>query len=142
MSSERRTQLALVGVRLSVVAICWLAAYLLPESGLLGVVGSALMFVGGVVAVGLFLPIWRVVAPEAAARWEAKPNGRPVPLISPIFFWLATIVFAWILLSVEPPETAGDRAAMVFMWCVAAGAAAFDIAVTRMYIQDRRRRAD
>jgi len=137
MNSERRARLALVGIGVVAAALCWFIAYLLPEGGFLGFVASVFKFVAGLILFSLPMPIWKVIAPATAERWESS-GGRPVPLISPVIFWIATAVFAWILLQAEPPVAGSDYAAAVFLWCACGGIAAFAVWFTRMYIRDRR----
>ncbi len=138
MNSERRARLALVGIGVVAAALCWFIAYLLPEGGFLGFVASVFKFVAGLILFSLPMPIWKVIAPATAERWESS-GGRPMPLITPILMWALTVAFAWILATgLEPPTTRGDYAALIFMWCVAAGAGAFAVASTRLYMRDRR----
>jgi len=141
MDPRRHSRLVLIGVTAAFAAACFFVAYLLPEGGVLGLVASGFTLIGMVATASLPMNIWRFISPDGAARWE-KAGGRPVPLIAPIIFWTGTIVVAWILLTgTDPAVTFGDYAALVFLWCVVAGAAAFSIAFTRMYLKDRRRTA-
>jgi len=138
MTLGRRDALAKLGIATLAAAVLIGAAMLLPDHGALGVLGSVLGFVGVAAAFGVPAAIWRVVSPDRAARWDADPKGSPVPLVAPILWWVGTGTMAWILTQLEPPTTTGDYAGMVFLWCVVAGAAAFAVAFTVMYIRGRR----
>jgi len=142
MNPDRRASLAVIGIGVVVGAACLFAAHLLPDGGPLGFISTVLKFVGTLVVFSLPLRIWKTFWPDSAARWE-RSGGRPIPLLAPLLFWVATTVVAWILLTgVEPPATRLDHVALVFMWSVVAGSAAFSIAFTRMYLKDRRGRAE
>jgi hypothetical protein len=139
MNSDRRALLARLGLVVLASAALLGAAAWIPDGGLVGALGWVLGFAGATVALSVPVAIWRVVSPDAAARWEADPKGQPTPLLSPVVFWVGTIVFAWILTQVEPPTSLADYGCMAFLWCAAAGAAGFATMFTRMYWRDRRR---
>lgn len=143
MISDRRTQLAIVGIFLLVAAGCFFAAHLLPDGGVVGFIGTAFWVTGFSVAASSVIRILRVVSPKAAARMDESRDSGRVPLLALIVCWLGIVVVSWIFLfGMEAPQTTFNKVAMVVMWCGVASAAVFAAIGTRKYLRDRRPTAD
>lgn len=141
MNPSRRALLTHVGGAVLPVAVCFAAAYLLPDGGVLGLVGTVLGFIGVVVALALPFAIWRAISPAAASRWDANPDEEPLPVAVPIFWWVLVGGVAWILTVIEAPTTVGDYILLVLLWCGLVATVAFAVVFSRRYLRDRRRSA-